>query len=60
VQRLLQAVLGFEAPRYRHHPLIRDAHGRRLAKRDQAQTLAALRESGLSPQAVRSRLRLSQ
>lgn len=60
VQRLLQAVLGFEAPRYRHHPLIRDANGRRLAKRDQAQTLAALRDSGLSPQAVRARLRLNQ
>lgn len=60
VQRLLQAVLGFSAPRYRHHPLIRDASGRRLAKRDQAQTLAALRASGLSPAAVRDRLRLNQ
>ncbi len=60
VQRLLQAVLGFTAPRYRHHPLIRDASGRRLAKRDQAQTLAALRASGMSPAAVRARLRLNQ
>jgi glutamyl-Q tRNA(Asp) synthetase len=60
VQRLLQSVLGFSAPRYRHHPLVRDASGRRLAKRDQAQTLAALRESGLSPAAVRDRLRLNQ
>ncbi|MBM4221832.1 MAG: tRNA glutamyl-Q(34) synthetase GluQRS, partial [Gammaproteobacteria bacterium] len=60
VQRLLQAVLGFNAPRYRHHPLIRDAGGRRLAKRDTAQTLAALRASGVSPAAVRERLRLNQ
>ncbi len=60
VQRLLQSVLGFSAPRYRHHPLVRDASGRRLAKRDQAQTLAALRESGLSPAAVRDRLRFNQ
>ena len=60
VQRLLQAVLGFAAPRYRHHRLIRDASGRRLAKRDQAQTLAALRASGMSPAAVRARLRLNQ
>ena len=60
VQRLLQAVLGFSAPRYRHHPLIRDASGRRLAKRDQAQTLAALRASGMSPEALLARLRLNQ
>lgn len=60
VQRLLQAVLGFAAPRYRHHPLIRNADGRRLAKRDQAQTLAALCASGLTPAAVRARLRLNQ
>ncbi len=60
VQRLLQAVLGFAAPRYRHHRLIRDASGRRLAKRDQAQTLAALRASGVSPAAVRASLRLNQ
>jgi glutamyl-Q tRNA(Asp) synthetase len=60
VQRLLQAVLGFSAPRYRHHPLIRDASGRRLAKRDQAQTLAALRASGVSPAEVLERLRLNQ
>ncbi|MDQ1303414.1 MAG: tRNA glutamyl-Q(34) synthetase GluQRS [Pseudomonadota bacterium] len=60
VQRLLQAVLGLGAPRYRHHPLIRDASGRRLAKRDQTQTLAALRASGVSPAVVRARLRLNQ
>lgn len=60
VQRLLQAVLGFRAPRYRHHPLVRDAGGRRLAKRDKAQTLAALRASGMSPEAVRTSLRLNQ
>ncbi|MCL4722585.1 MAG: tRNA glutamyl-Q(34) synthetase GluQRS, partial [Gammaproteobacteria bacterium] len=35
IQRLLQALLGLPAPRYHHHRLIRDAHGRRLAKRDQ-------------------------
>ncbi|MEZ5561712.1 MAG: tRNA glutamyl-Q(34) synthetase GluQRS [Gammaproteobacteria bacterium] len=60
VQRLLQAILGFPAPRYRHHPLIRDASGRRLAKRDRAQTLSALRASGVSPDEVRARLRLNQ
>jgi glutamyl-Q tRNA(Asp) synthetase len=58
VQRLLQSVLGFSVPRYRHHPLVRDASGRRLAKRDQAQTLAALRASGVSAAAIRTAVSL--
>jgi glutamyl-Q tRNA(Asp) synthetase len=54
IHRLLQALLGYATPRYRHHPLIVDSQGRRLAKRDKALTLRALRESGLSPAAIRS------
>ncbi len=50
VHRLLQALLGLPVPRYHHHPLIRDASGRRLAKRDRAATLAALRAGGADPQ----------
>ena len=53
VQRLLQALLGLPVPRYRHHPLIRNAAGQRLAKRDHAQTLAALREAGVTPEQIR-------
>lgn len=53
VHRLLQALLGYEAPRYRHHALLTDASGRRLAKRDKAMTLRAMREAGQSPAAVR-------
>jgi glutamyl-Q tRNA(Asp) synthetase len=56
VQRLLQAMLGFEAPRYHHHRLVRDATGRRLAKRDEDQTLASLRATGATPAAIRRRL----
>lgn len=56
VQRLLQTLLGLPAPRYRHHPLIRDAHGRRLAKRDRDQALAVLRESGVTPDDIRQQL----
>jgi glutamyl-Q tRNA(Asp) synthetase len=48
VHRLLQALLGLPAPRYRHHPLLTDAAGRRLAKRDRAQTIRAMREAGRS------------
>jgi glutamyl-Q tRNA(Asp) synthetase len=46
VQRLLQSLLGLPKPDYLHHPLVVHEDGRRLAKRDLAPTLAALRESG--------------
>lgn len=46
VQRLLQSLLGFVEPAYLHHPLVVHDDGRRLAKRDSAPTLAALRDSG--------------
>jgi glutamyl-Q tRNA(Asp) synthetase len=52
VHRLLQALLGFEPPLWRHHRLVTDAEGRRLAKRDGATTIASLRERGLSPSDV--------
>lgn len=52
VHRLLQALLGLPTPSYHHHPLIRDAAGKRLAKRDRAATLAELRAAGVSPQQV--------
>lgn len=51
---LLQALLGLPTPAYRHHRLIFGPDGRRLAKRDQAATLAALREAGRTPAEVRA------
>jgi glutamyl-Q tRNA(Asp) synthetase len=47
IQRLLQELLGLPAPRYLHHALVTHADGRRLAKRDLAPTLAAMREAGV-------------
>ena len=47
IQRLLQALLGLPEPFYLHHRLVAHADGRRLAKRDRAPTLAAMRESGV-------------
>ncbi|HEU5483082.1 MAG TPA: tRNA glutamyl-Q(34) synthetase GluQRS [Sphingomicrobium sp.] len=47
VQRLLQMLLGLPEPRYQHHPIAVHQDGRRLAKRDLAPTLRALRERGL-------------
>ena len=46
VQRLLQSLLGLLEPTYLHHPLVCHADGRRLAKRDLAPTLIAMREAG--------------
>ena len=46
IQRLLQQLLGLPEPTYLHHPLVAHEDGRRLAKRDLAPTLAAMRESG--------------
>lgn len=52
VQALLQALLGLPRPDYAHHGLVRGPDGKRLAKRDHAMTLAALRASGVSPEAA--------
>ena len=54
VHRLLQALLELQTPAYRHHALITNAEGVRLAKRNQAQTIRALRGAGLSPQDLKS------
>jgi glutamyl-Q tRNA(Asp) synthetase len=54
VHRLLQALLGFATPAYRHHRLLTDTEGRRFAKRDRSLTLSALREAGHSPEEVRA------
>ena len=56
VQRLLQALLGFPAPRYAHHRLILDEHGRKFSKRDRKATLRSMRESGVTAADVRTRL----
>lgn len=52
IHRLLQMLLDLPAPHYRHHPLLTDAGGRRLAKRDRAATIRAMREAGKSPEEV--------
>jgi glutamyl-Q tRNA(Asp) synthetase len=54
VHRLLQALLDLPVPIWRHHRLIRDAGGRRLAKRDHDQGLAELRGAGATPADIRA------
>jgi glutamyl-Q tRNA(Asp) synthetase len=56
LHRLLQALMGWPTPVYAHHRLLTDASGRRLAKRDQATTLRALRAAGVSADELREQL----
>ena len=53
IHRLLQELLGLSTPAYHHHALIRDGAGKRLAKRDDALTIATLRAQGHSPADIR-------
>jgi glutamyl-Q tRNA(Asp) synthetase len=54
VHRLLQALMGWPVPRWQHHRLLAGPEGRRLAKRDGALTIAALRQAGHGAAAVRA------
>ncbi|HEX3810515.1 MAG TPA: tRNA glutamyl-Q(34) synthetase GluQRS [Rhizomicrobium sp.] len=56
VQRLLQTLLDLPAPSYGHHDLVLDEQGRKFSKRDNAVTLRALRERGVTPDEIRARL----
>jgi glutamyl-Q tRNA(Asp) synthetase len=59
-QRLLQILLGLPEPTYRHHPLVLHEDGRRLAKRDLAPTLEAMRDSGVDGQELADELRVGR
>lgn len=52
LHRLLQQLLGLPAPIYRHHPMLTNAAGVRLSKRDGAASIRAMRDAGLSPAQV--------
>jgi glutamyl-Q tRNA(Asp) synthetase len=56
LHRLLQALLGLAPPRYRHHRLVEDGTGTRLAKRTGSPSLRETRASGASPDTVRRSL----
>jgi glutamyl-Q tRNA(Asp) synthetase len=53
IHRILQELLSLPAPVYHHHRLIRDAAGKRLAKRDDARAIRLYRAEGHSPAAIR-------
>jgi len=52
LHRLLQALLGLDVPAYRHHRLLLDSDGRRLAKRLGSASLADLRAAGEDPRKI--------
>jgi glutamyl-Q tRNA(Asp) synthetase len=59
VQVLLQSLLGLPVPVYAHHGLLVDEQGKRLAKRDGAMSLRAMRAAGASRDEILARLRMA-
>ena len=59
LHRLLQVLLDLPAPLYRHHRLITDAVGRKLAKSARDTSLKSLRESGATPVDIKRLVGLS-
>jgi glutamyl-Q tRNA(Asp) synthetase len=53
VHRLLQTLLGVGAPFYRHHRLILDSDGRKLAKSNRSTAIRELRAQGATPSDIR-------
>lgn len=58
VHVVLQRLLDLPTPLYHHHALVRDADGKRLAKRNGAQALSTLRAEGRTPSDLRAMLGL--
>jgi len=56
IHRLLQELLEYEPPRYRHHRLVLDAGGAKMSKSASSQALSSLREAGLTAREVRGAL----
>jgi glutamyl-Q tRNA(Asp) synthetase len=56
LHRLLQRLQDLPEPRYRHHELLRDSAGEKLAKSRESETLQSLRAAGVSAAALRMRL----
>lgn len=53
IHRLLQGLLGYAPPDYCHHPLLTNAEGVRLSKRDGAVGIRTLRAQGKTPEQVK-------
>jgi glutamyl-Q tRNA(Asp) synthetase len=51
---VLQHLLNLPKPIYHHHALVRDGHGKRLAKRDDARAISLYRSEGYSAQYIKN------
>ena len=56
IQRVLQSLLVLPTPVYHHHQLICDNNGKRLAKRDNAESLRSIRDRGITAEELRAKL----
>lgn len=56
VHRVLQTLLGLPEPVYRHHPVLRDAAGDKLAKSRSSTPLRQLRAEGVTAKALKASL----
>ena len=54
-QLAMRAIIDPVAPMpvFAHHPLLREPTGQKLSKRDQSESIAKLREDGMTPAQVR-------
>jgi glutamyl-Q tRNA(Asp) synthetase len=59
IHRLLQELLALPAPLYRHHALLTDREGRKLAKSAASKSLRQWRAEGWHAQDIRARLGFS-
>jgi glutamyl-Q tRNA(Asp) synthetase len=56
IHALLARLLNLGSPLYHHHALLTDEHGLKLSKSRLSHSLAAMRDAGETPEAVRARL----
>ena len=54
IHRLLQKILNLNVPQYHHHPLVIDKDGNRLAKRNDSLSIKKIRQSGATPEDIRT------
>lgn len=57
IHRIIQALLGLDAPEYHHHKLLYDHEGKRFAKRNHSVTLRDIRAKGFSLVDVKSMIK---
>lgn len=59
IHTLLQTLMGWPKPIYRHHALVTDETGQRLSKTAKSVSLRAMRQTGVTPGELRERLGFS-